>query len=270
MNNNIIDHLQPATLQPMLKKFYPTSDNTIENPMGISDEEIESVKRKPISERIVSFFFKTPLDAPNSSVREAYLRPLLETIYPQVEAVRIEPNYIKKKHMEDELPIFTPCCFLNYGYKNVFVGERQDYDSITLEPLGKNVSFVEKQPLSIRHYQTYESKPYYFPINYTCLLDFDIRQDDNPTTNLDELKSKLQKVLFIAYCGRATNGIDLYCIVPISTPQRYDEHATALRRLFRQKGVIIRVADSITHTRTISSDPSGHFNGNAVEFTKFG
>ena len=269
MNNNTINHLQPTTIQPILKKFYPTADNTIENPMGISNEDVESTKRKPISERVVSFYFTTPSDTPISSVREAYLRPLLESVYPQVEALRIEPNYIKKKHREDELPIFTPCCVLNYGYRNVFVGERQDFDSITLEPLEKNVSLVKPQPLSIRHYQTYESKPYYFPINYTCLLDFDILQDDNPNIDFVELKPALEALRHIYYCGRATNGIDLFCIVPISTPQRYAAHARALIHQFKKQGIIIRVADSITHTRTLSSDPSGYFNENAAEFTKF-
>lgn len=268
MNNNIIDHLQPTTIQPILKKFYPTADNTIENPMGISNEDIESTKRKPISERVVSFYFTTPSDTPVSSVREAYLRPLLETVYPQVEALRVEPSYIMKKQMEDELPIFTPCCVLNYGYKNVFVGERQDYDIRTLEPLGKNVSLVKPQPLSIRHYQTYEPKPYYYPINYTCLLDFDILQADNPTFDFAELKPELSALPQMYYCGYATNGIDLYCIVPISTPQRYADHARALVHRFRKLGIIIRVADSITHTRTLSSDPIGHFNENAAEFTQ--
>lgn len=262
MNNNTINHLQPATT---LQRFYPTAENIIENPMGISDEAIESVKRKPLSERSVSFFFTTPMNEPYS--REAYLRPLLETVYPQVETVRNKPSWIERQRLEELLPVYTPCCVMNYNYKNVFVGERQDYDIRTLEPLGKNVSLVMRQPLYIRHYPTYKAVPYYFPIGYTCLLDFDIIQDDNPNINFAELKPELSALPQMYYCGRATNGIDLYCIVPISTPQRYADHARALIHRFRKSGIIIRVADSITHTRTISSDPEARCNDNAVEFT---
>lgn len=232
MNNNIIDHLQPATKQQTRKlfRFYPTETNTTNNPLGVSDEAVEAMRAKPIGQRLVSCFVRSLVDGADYNGDLLPLGALLNADSPQVEALRNEPSYITKKQMEDELPIFTPCCVL----------------------------------------QCIPETRTYYPINYTCLLDFDIRKDDNPTTNLDELKSELREVPFIAYCGRATNGIDLYCIVPISTPQRYDEHAWALIHQFRRQGIIIRVGDGITHTRTLSSDTSGHFNGNAVEFTKFG
>lgn len=271
MNNNIIDHLQPATMQSIQRKFYPTSDNTIENPMGISDEAVEVMRAKPIGQRKVQCFLKCAANSPEQTRKEVELLDLLNAYIPEVEALRKEPSWIEKKRREDELPIVTLCCVLDYS--NEFIGERHDYrveQYKEIEYLKKNVSLVQSQSFNIRHYDTIKAEPTFYPINYTCLIDFDILQDDNPTTNLDELKSELREVPIIAYCGRATNGIDLYCIVPISTPQRYSEHAWALIHQFRRQGIIIRVADSITHTRTLSSDPSGHFNGNAVEFTKFG
>lgn len=225
MNTNTINHLQPTTI---LQRFYPTIGNTIENPMGISDEAIESVKRKPISERLVSCYVRSLVDGADYNGDYLPLGALLNANSPQVEALRKEPNLIERKRKEDELPIFTPYCVLRYDF-----GNRA-----------------------------------YYPINYTCLLDFDIIQDDNPTINLDELKPELSALPQMAYCGLATNGIDLFCVVPISTPQRYTDQARALIHRFRKSGIIIRVADSITHTRTLSSDPSGHFNENAVEFTQ--
>lgn len=230
LNNNIIDHLQPTTMQQTRKlfRFYPTEANTTENPLGVSDEAVEAMRAKPIGQRLVSCFVRILVDGADYNGDWLPLGALLNANSPQVEALRIEPSWIEKKRMEDELPIFTPCCVL----------------------------------------QCIPETRTYYPINYTCLLDFDILQDDNPTISLDELKPELATLPQMAYCGLATNGIDLFCIIPISTPQRYAAHARALIHQFKRQGIIIRVADSITHTRTLSSDPSGHFNENAAEFTQ--
>lgn len=223
MNTNIINHLQPTTIQ---QRFYPTEANTIENPLGVSDEAVEAMRTKPIGQRLVSCFVRSLVDGADYNGDLLPLGALLNANSPQVEALRIEPSWTEKKRMEDELPIFTPCCVLRYDF-----GNRA-----------------------------------YYPINYTGLIDFYILQADNPKNSNDELKPELATLPQVYYCGLATNGIDLFCIVPISTPQRYAAHARALIHQFKRQGIIIRVADSITHTRTISSDPSGHFNENAVEF----
>lgn len=230
MNDNTIYHLQPAIKQQSRKlfRFYPTEVNTTNNPLGVSDEAVEAMRAKPIGQRLVSCFVRSLVDGADYNGDCLPLGALLNPDSLQVEALRIEPSWIEKKRMEDELPIFTPCCVL-----------RHDWSSRT-----------------------------YYPINYTCVLDFDIIQDDNPTVDFAGLKQELAGLPQMYYCGLATNGIDLFCIVPITTPQRYADHARALIRQFRKSGIIIRVADSITHTRTISSDPSGQFNKNAVEFTK--
>lgn len=228
MNTNTINYLQPTTIQQTKWRFYPTIWNTIRNPMGISDEAIGAAKRKPIGKRLVSSYYRSLVDGADYNGDYLPLSALLNASSPQVEELRNEPSYIKKKQIEDKLPIYTPCCVLRYDF-----GSRA-----------------------------------YYPINYTYLLDFDILQDDNPTISLDELKPELSALPQMYYCGLATNGIDLFCVVPISTPQRYADHARALIHRFRNSGIIIRVADSITHTRTISSDPNGYFNEKAVEFTQ--
>lgn len=228
MNNNTVYHLQPTTLQPTQRKIYPVIGNTCSNPYGVEDEVIDLMKQKPIGIRPVSCFVRTPVDGADYNGDYLPLGALLNADSPQVEALRIEPNYMKKKQMDDELPIFTPCCVLRYDFGN----------------------------------QTY------YPINYTCLLDFEILQDDNPTVDLPGLKQDLAGLPQIYYCGLATNGIDLFCIVPILAPQRYTSHANALRELFSKQGIIIRTYYQIAHTRTLSSDPSGYFNDRAIEFTK--
>lgn len=229
MNDNTIYHLQPATILSTKRKFYPMDRNTTSNPLGIDGASSDMMKRKPIGKRLVSCYVRGLVDGADYNGDMLPIGALLNANSRQVEALRNEPSYIAKKQLQDELPIFTPCCVLRY-----------DWSSRT-----------------------------YYPINYTCLLDYDILQDDNPNIDFMELKRELSALPQVYYCGLATNGIDLFCIVPISTPQRYAAHARALIHQFKKQGIIIRVADSITHTRTLSSDPSGHFNENAVEFTKF-
>lgn len=228
MNTNIIDNLQPTTIQPTQRKFYPVIDNTCSNPYGVADEAIDLMRQKPIGRRLVSCYVRTPADGADYNGDYLPLGALLNADSPQVAALRMEPNYIKKKQMEDELPVFTSCCVLRYDFGN----------------------------------QTY------YPINYTCLLDFEIFREDNPQINFDELKQDIIQIPQIYYCGLATNGIDLFCIVPILAPQRYTSHARALRELFGKQGIIIRTYYQIAHTRTLSSDPNGYFNDRAIEFTK--
>ena len=228
METNLLNRLQPTTIQPPRTKFYPTINNTIDNPFGIEDDVVELMRRKPVAKRIVSCYVRTPVDGADYNGDIMPISAFLSASSPQVEAMRNLTNPIQRKWNEDKLPVFTPCCVLRYD-----TGNRA-----------------------------------YYPINYTCLLDFDIYQDDNPKINLDNLKQDLINLPQIYYCGLATNGIDLFCIVPILTPQRYSSHARALRSLFDKQGIIIRTYYQITHTRPLSSDPDGYFNDMAVEFTK--
>lgn len=213
---------------PQKAKYYPTIDNTIRNPYGISDEVVELARKKPIAQRKVSIYVRTPVDGSDAEGDRLPLFSILRANSPQVYALRNEPSYIEKKFLEDQLPVFTPYCVLTYNHQ-------------------------------LRAY---------YPICYTCLMDFSILQSDNKDIDLQQLRKELPNLPQIAYCGLATNGIDLFCIIPISTPQRYSDHARALIHLFKQSNVVIRVDDYIAHTRTLSSDPNGYFNENALEFNQ--
>jgi hypothetical protein len=228
MNNNIIDHLQPTTLQPIRKQFYPVIENTIPNPYGVADEAIELMRQRPIGERLTSCYVRSSVDGTDYNGDMLPLSSVLSANSPTVEAMRIERNLVERRCKEDKLPLFTPGCVLSY-------------------------SFTEGK---------------YYPIHYTCLLDFEILHEDNAKIDFHELKQDLANLPQIYYCGLATNGIDLFCIVPILAPQRYTSHARALRELFNKNGVIIRTYYQITHTRPLSSDPNGYFNDMAIEFTK--
>ena len=128
-------------------KFFPTIDNTTRNPYGISDEAVELMRRKPIGERLTSIYVRTPVDGADYNGDILPLHALLTANSPQVETMRKEPSYIERKSIYDKLPVFTPYCTLRYDFTIGF----------------------------------------YYPIAYSCLLDFDIRQADNPTLDLKEL-----------------------------------------------------------------------------------
>ena len=208
--------------------YYPTLENVTNNPYGISDESVELIKKKPFFQRVVSCFVRSNIDGADANGDLIRLGALLNARSQEVEQLRNEKSLVERLHIEEGLPIFTPFCTLQYDF----------------------------------------TKRTYYPTTYTCLLDFDIRQESNPGISLTDLKHELSELPQMYYCGLAANGIDLFCIIPIAYPQRYSDHSEALTRLFRQNGIIICVSDRITHTRTISTDKGGYFNENAKEFTK--
>ena len=122
-------------------------------------------------------------------------------------------------------------------------------------------------PSCAMSYRVQSGKVIYYPVAYTCLLDFDITTEDNPEIDMLELKRCLCAIPQIAYCGNRYNDDGLWCIVPILSPQCYSDHAEALRRRFVERGVIIDVSDTICHTRIVSSDTDAYFNMQAKELT---
>ena len=106
----------------------------------------------------------------------------------------------------------------------------------------------------------------YYPVAYTGLMDCDILQEDNQDMDMQEVKKYLCQLPQIAYCGRNYYGSGLMCLVPIMAPQRYTEHAKALRKAFARSGLHVRVNYNVLHSRLVSYDPDAYFNEEAVEF----
>lgn len=229
MNISTIDHLQYTTRS----NRFPTESNTASKlvigdglELSVSDEVVDLAKQKPIGKRLVSAYVRTPVFGWDANGDLLPLSALLNANSPEVHRLRNEPSFIVKMEIEQKLPIYTPCCVLRYDW-----GSRL-----------------------------------YFPVCYTCLCDFDILKTDNPSVDFGLLKQELSELPQVYYCGLAANGKDLFCLVPILVPQRYEEHALALRILFKQQGITISTDVNIAHTRTVSTDPNGYFNENAVEF----
>ena len=115
-------------------------------------------------------------------------------------------------------------------------------------------------------YKIVENNLLYYPVAYTSLMDCDILQEDNQDMDMQEVKSELCQLSQIAYCGRNYYGSGLMCLVPIMIPQRYTEHAKALRKAFARSGLHVRVNYSVLHSRLVSYDPDAYFNERASEF----
>ena len=177
---------------------------------------------------MVSAYVRTPVFGWDADGDRLPLSALLNANSPDVKRLRNEPRSFEQKRIEQALPVYTPCCVLRYDWNDRL----------------------------------------YFPICYTCLCDFDILKIDNPSVDFEAFKLELSGLPQVYYCGLAANGIDLFCLVPILAPQRYEDHVMALRALFKSQGIIIRINVNVAHTRTISTDPDGYFNESAVEFTR--
>ena len=106
----------------------------------------------------------------------------------------------------------------------------------------------------------------YYPVALTGVMDCDILQEDNQDMDMQEVKKYLCQLPQIAYCGRNYYGSGLMCLVPIMAPQRYTEHAKALRKAFAKSGLHVRVNYSVLHVRFVSYDANAYFNERASEF----
>ena len=115
-------------------------------------------------------------------------------------------------------------------------------------------------------YKIVENNLLYYPVALTGVMDCDILQEDNQNMDMQEVKKYLCQLPQVAYCGRNYYGSGLMCLVPIMAPQRYTEHAKALRKAFERSGLHVRVNYSVLHSRLVSYDPDAYFNEEAVEF----
>lgn len=106
----------------------------------------------------------------------------------------------------------------------------------------------------------------YYPISYTGLMDFDIKQEDNPDFDLCDIANELAKLPQIAYLGLDTNGVDYFCIIPIAHPERYTDHFKVLKTTFERLGLIISGSGNALHTRKISLDYDCYSNNKATVF----
>lgn len=226
MNTNKLNNLQPTT--NIFIRIIPKLEDMGESVISLKDdvEQIIQMRALPYSERPVSVFLRGDILINQLDGNVFELQKVLQKSNPEIEAIRSEGRLAAKLAMIDQLPIWCPCCQLRYDY----------------------------------------AQGRYYVNKYSYLMDVDVLRTDNAKHDFGDLKREIAELPQVAYCGDATNGEDFFFIVPITCPQRYEEHAAALIRRFAAAGVRVRVNPSVSHYRTWSCDPLATKNNNAKTF----
>ncbi|TAE21633.1 MAG: hypothetical protein EAZ91_24860 [Cytophagales bacterium] len=85
---------------------------------------------------------------------------------------------------------------------------------------------------------TYRAEANLVPDSHTNLIQFDIDGKDNPDIrNFSQLKTELQKLPFVAYCGLSASGQGYWGLVPIADPNRHTQHFDSMTRIFAHYGI---------------------------------
>ena len=101
------------------------------------------------------------------------------------------------------------------------------------------------------------------------LICIDIDSKDNPTHNMEELKSELGKLPYIFICMLSVSGKGLFCIIPYADWHLHKEHFYALEKEFAEMGVVIdKSCSDISRLRVCSYDPNPYINMNAEVYAK--
>jgi hypothetical protein len=106
-------------------------------------------------------------------------------------------------------------------------------------------------------------------IEHTGLIAIDIDRKDNTHFTSDEfaqIKIDLAKSPFVAYIGHSIRGVGYFIIMPISNPERHEQHFLMVEDLFKKlpKPVYIdSQCKNVNRLRYYSYDPNAFFNTNA-------
>lgn len=105
---------------------------------------------------------------------------------------------------------------------------------------------------------------------HSGLICIDIDGKDNPHINdMRVLKSQLSKEMYIAYCALSVSGNGVYCLVPISNPEKHKEHFKALLADFKDLNINVDASGSdICRLRAYSVDEDPYINLGAERYVK--
>lgn len=105
---------------------------------------------------------------------------------------------------------------------------------------------------------------------HTGLICVDIDRQDNPQTDMEEIKRKIRSLSCVAYCGRSSSGSGLFCIIPIpKDPELHGDIFRGLQEDFKNCGIIIdRQCGNINRTRSLSYDDSPYINPYAETYNR--
>ncbi|MEN7550101.1 BT4734/BF3469 family protein [Rapidithrix thailandica] len=100
---------------------------------------------------------------------------------------------------------------------------------------------------------------------YSGLIQFDIDKKDNlHIANFDELKTLLQNLQNVAYCGLSVSGRGYWGLVPVAYPHKHRAHFEAFEEDFFRLGIRLdSIPKNISSGRGYSYDPEAYFNPRA-------
>lgn len=102
---------------------------------------------------------------------------------------------------------------------------------------------------------------------YICI---DIDGKDNPQIgDYKRLRDELKNIVNVSYSALSVGGKGVFCLIPISNPDKHREHFFALEKCFEELGIVIdKSCKNVGRLRIMSYDPDAYFNENAVPFTE--
>ncbi len=112
-------------------------------------------------------------------------------------------------------------------------------------------------------------------INHTGLIAIDVDRKDNTHLNPDEF-AEVKKILtmspYVAYIGNSIRGEGYFVILPISNPEKHEQHFLMVEELFRTLPKPVYVDSqcrNVNRLRFYSYDPNAYINTNAKSLPLF-
>jgi hypothetical protein len=103
-------------------------------------------------------------------------------------------------------------------------------------------------------------------IEASGLICIDIDRKDNVDI-MPQVPSILQKLKYVAYCGKSISGDGYFAIIPIENPKHFKQHFYALEEEMKSYGIVIdKSCKDITRLRYASYDADGYYNPNATTY----
>lgn len=105
---------------------------------------------------------------------------------------------------------------------------------------------------------------------YTNILCIDIDEKDNPQTNIEEIRKKVNNLPYTLYSSQSVGGKGLYCLVAVDGEEKdFIPHFKALQDEFTKIGIVIdKSCKNLNRLRVISADTAAYYNEEAEVYTK--
>lgn len=102
---------------------------------------------------------------------------------------------------------------------------------------------------------------------YICI---DIDGKENPEIkDYNKLRDELKNIANVSYASLSVGGKGVFCLIPISSPEKHKEHFYALEKCFEELGIIIdKSCKDVSRMRIMSYDPDAYINETAQVFTE--